>query len=77
MTIIIREITDDDIDQVVEVWATSGVARPWNDPATDIEFARRGPHSTIRLKQSKQAEHDDHGALYGVHEGSPRLPCGI
>jgi hypothetical protein len=23
MTIIIREITDDDIDQVVEVWATS------------------------------------------------------
>jgi ribosomal protein S18 acetylase RimI-like enzyme len=47
MTITIREITDDDIDQVTEVWANSGVARPWNDPATDIEFARRGPHSTI------------------------------
>jgi hypothetical protein len=33
MTITIREITDDDIAQVVEVWATSGVTRPWNDPA--------------------------------------------
>jgi ribosomal protein S18 acetylase RimI-like enzyme len=47
MTTAIREITDDDVDQVVRLWAASGVARPWNDPAKDIEFARRGPHSTI------------------------------
>jgi len=32
---------------VAELWAAAGVARPWNDPARDIEFARRGPHSTI------------------------------
>jgi GNAT superfamily N-acetyltransferase len=46
MTTKIRAITDDDVDQVVKLWAASGVARPWNDPAKDIEFARRGPHST-------------------------------
>ncbi len=47
MTIAIREITDDDVDQVVALWAASGVARPWNDPGKDIAFARRGPHSTV------------------------------
>jgi ribosomal protein S18 acetylase RimI-like enzyme len=47
----IREIRDDDLDQVVALWHISGVARSWNEPATDIAFARRGPHSTILVTE--------------------------
>ena len=43
----IREITDQDIEPVIALWHASGVSRPWNNPVTDIAFARRGPHSTI------------------------------
>jgi ribosomal protein S18 acetylase RimI-like enzyme len=45
--VVIRDINDDDIDPVIAVWHASGVARPWNDPARDIAFARRDSHSTI------------------------------
>jgi hypothetical protein len=38
---------DEDVERVIAVWHASGVARPWNDPATDIAFARRDLHSTI------------------------------
>ena len=43
----IREIRDQDIERVIEIWRASGVARPWNDPRRDIAFARRDSHSTI------------------------------
>jgi len=43
----IRALRDDDIEPVVALWHAAGVARPWNDPARDIAFARRGAHSTI------------------------------
>jgi ribosomal protein S18 acetylase RimI-like enzyme len=45
--LLIREIADDDIAQVIALWNASGVARPWNDPARDIAFARREEHSTV------------------------------
>jgi ribosomal protein S18 acetylase RimI-like enzyme len=85
MTITIREITDDDIDQVVEVWTTSGVARPWNDPATDIEFARRGPHSTIlvgvfagRVVATAMVGEDGHrGWVYYVATAPERQRTGL
>ena len=38
---VIRDITDDDIPQVIALWHATGVSRPWNDPAADIAFARR------------------------------------
>jgi ribosomal protein S18 acetylase RimI-like enzyme len=44
---VIREVCDDDVEQVIAVWHSSGVARPWNDPIRDIALARRAPHSTI------------------------------
>lgn len=44
---LIREINDDDIEQVVALWHAAGVARPWNDPRRDIAFARRDRHSTV------------------------------
>ena len=45
--ITIRDMRDDDLDQVVALWHAAGVSRPWNDPQTDIAFARRGPHATV------------------------------
>jgi ribosomal protein S18 acetylase RimI-like enzyme len=45
--VMIREIRDEDIEQVIGMWHASGITRPWNDPPADIAFARRGPHSTI------------------------------
>ena len=54
MDVKVDEIRDDDVDQVVALWHAAGVARPWNDPATDIAFARRGSHSTILVMQTEQ-----------------------
>ena len=45
--IAIRPVQDADIPALIALWHAAGVARPWNDPATDIAFARRGPHSVI------------------------------
>jgi len=47
----IRGIRDDDIEQVVALWQAAGIARPWNDPVTDIAFARKGPHSTVLVAE--------------------------
>ena len=46
-----RPMTDSDIPALVTLWHAAGVARPWNDPARDIAFARRGPHSTLLLAE--------------------------
>ena len=50
-----REIQDKDIEQVISLWHAAGVSRPWNDPHTDIAFARRHPHSTV-LVMIRQSE---------------------
>ena len=73
-TLTIREIRDGDIDQLVALWHAAGVARPWNDPATDIAFARRNSHSTIlvleqdgRITASAMLGEDGHrGWVYYV-----------
>lgn len=70
----IRPITDDDVPQVIQIWHDSGISRPWNNPAHDIAFARRGPHSTIlvaerdgRLLATTMVGEDGHrGWLYYV-----------
>lgn len=33
----IREFADGDADEVVALWASAGLIRPWNDPYLDIE----------------------------------------
>lgn len=43
----IRDIGDGDIADVIAIWHACGIARPWNDPARDIAFARRDAHSTV------------------------------
>lgn len=50
--LIIRDIADGDIDQVIALWQMAGVARPWNDPAKDIAFARREEHSTVLIGEN-------------------------
>jgi len=68
------EITDADVDQVVELWRACGLTRPWNDPYLDIADARVGDTSTIlvaradgRVAASAMAGHDGHrGWLYYV-----------
>jgi ribosomal protein S18 acetylase RimI-like enzyme len=49
----IRDIQDDDIEPVVELWRASGVARPWNDPYRDLGFARREPNSTVLVGEAE------------------------
>ncbi len=43
----IRQIEDGDILPVIELWGASGVSRPWNDPFSDIAFARQSPQCTV------------------------------
>ena len=70
----IREIEDGDLDQVIELWRASGVSRPWNDPLTDIAFARQGPTATIlvgradgEIVATAMVGHDGHrGWVYYV-----------
>ena len=49
MSLSISSITDADVEAVVALWQRCGLTRPWNDPAGDIAFARRGPNSTILI----------------------------
>ncbi|WP_275004616.1 GNAT family acetyltransferase [Promicromonospora iranensis] len=68
------EITDADIEQVVELWKTCGLTRPWNDPYVDIADALAGEGSTVlaaraggRVAATAMAGHDGHrGWLYYV-----------
>jgi ribosomal protein S18 acetylase RimI-like enzyme len=70
----IRDVVDDDIAGVIALWNAAGVARPWNDPARDIAFARRDAHSTVlvgiengRIVASAMVGEDGHrGWVYYV-----------
>jgi ribosomal protein S18 acetylase RimI-like enzyme len=45
----IADIADADVATVIALWHACGLTRPWNDPASDIALARRGPNSTILI----------------------------
>jgi ribosomal protein S18 acetylase RimI-like enzyme len=69
-----REIKDTDVAKVIALWAKCGLTRAWNDPVSDIAFARRGPTSTVLVWEingeiiaSVMVGHDGHrGTLYYV-----------
>ena len=81
----IRPVTDADIPSLIALWHRAGIARPWNDPATDIAFARRGPHSTLLVALSGDAlvgsamigEDGHRGWLYYVAVDPDRQGQGI
>lgn len=70
----VRSATDADLPALVTLWEAAGLTRPWNDPAEDIAFARRGPASDVlvgtsegRIVASVMVGHDGHrGAVYYV-----------
>lgn len=81
----IRAFEDADEPEVVALWHASGVARPWNDPARDIAFARKGPHSTVlvgleagRVVASAMVGEDGHrGWVYYVATAPERQGGGL
>ncbi len=70
----ISPITDNDVEHVIALWQRCGLTRPWNDPASDIAFARRGANATILIGRADGAlaatamvGHDGHrGWVYYV-----------
>ena len=70
----IAPITDADVESVVALWQRCGLTRPWNDPASEIAFARRGQNATILIRRADGAlvatamvGHDGHrGWVYYV-----------
>ena len=70
----IADIADADVATVIALWHACGLTRPWNDPASDIALARRGPSSTILIGRDSGAivatamvGHDGHrGWVYYV-----------
>ena len=74
MTLSISSITDADVEAVIALWQRCGLTRPWNDPAGDLAFARRGTNATILVGRATDAiiasamvGHDGHrGWVYYV-----------
>ena len=51
----IAPITDADVPAVIALWQRCGLTRPWNDPASDIAFSRKGSNSTILIGRHENA----------------------
>jgi ribosomal protein S18 acetylase RimI-like enzyme len=51
----IAPIADDDVPTVVALWQRCDLTRPWNDPAADIAFARKGPNSAVLVGRDGSA----------------------
>ena len=70
----VSPIADADVEGVIALWQRCGLTRPWNDPASDIAFARRGANATILIGRAGGAlvatamvGHDGHrGWVYYV-----------
>jgi ribosomal protein S18 acetylase RimI-like enzyme len=70
----VAPITDPDVEPVIALWQRCGLTRPWNDPAADIAFARKGTNATIlvgrradKVAASAMVGHDGHrGWVYYV-----------
>ena len=70
----IRPIADGEEAAVIALWHACGLARPWNDPAQDLAFARGKSNSDVlvgltdgRIVASAMVGHDGHrGTMYYV-----------
>jgi len=54
-TLAITSIDDADVADVAALWRTCGLTRPWNDPAADIAFARKGSNATVLIGRDDSA----------------------
>jgi len=74
LSLTISPIADADVEAVIALWQRCGLTRPWNDPAGDIAFARRGANAAILVGRADGAivatamvGHDGHrGWVYYV-----------
>ena len=81
----IADIADADVAAVIALWQACGLTRPWNDPASDIALARRGPNSTILIGRADDnivatamVGHDGHrGWVYYVATDPDRRAKGF
>jgi ribosomal protein S18 acetylase RimI-like enzyme len=70
----IRPLAPGEEEAVIALWAACGLTRPWNDPLTDIAFARGKQTSDVlvglaegRIVASAMVGHDGHrGTMYYV-----------
>lgn len=70
----IAPITDADVADVIALWQRCNLTRPWNDPASDIAFARKSASTAIlvgrhggKIAATAMVGHDGHrGWLYYV-----------
>jgi ribosomal protein S18 acetylase RimI-like enzyme len=70
----IAPIADADVADVIALWERCGLTRPWNDPSSDIAFARKGANATVlvgrhegKIAASAMVGHDGHrGWVYYV-----------
>ena len=51
----ITPIDDADVAEIVALWQACGLTRPWNDPAADVAFARRGSNATVLIGRDDSA----------------------
>ena len=69
-----REASQGDKSAIIALWGRCGLARPWNNPSQDFDFAHSGPSSTVIVLEREGAivgaalvGHDGHrGATYYV-----------
>ena len=79
----ISDIADADVPAIIALWQRCGLTRPWNDPAGDIAFARRGDNATILVGRAADAivasamvGHDGHrGWVYYVSVDPDHRGC--
>jgi ribosomal protein S18 acetylase RimI-like enzyme len=83
--VIIAPLEDGDIDAVVALWERCGLTRPWNDPRSDIAFARKNANAVILVGKdgdavvsTAMAGHDGHrGWFYYVAVDPDRQGQGL
>ncbi len=64
--------SDQDIPAIIDLWKRARLTRPWNNPATDIDFARKAPNTEILVYRADETVlatvmvgHDGHrGVVY-------------
>lgn len=80
----IRPMRDGEEPAVIALWTRCGLVRAWNDPATDLAFARGKPNSDVlvgveggAIVTSVMVGHDGHrGTMYYVSVDPDRQKAG-
>jgi len=70
----IERLADADLDAVVRLWERCNLTRPWNDPRSDIDFARQQQNADMlvgrcdgKIVATIMVGHDGHrGCVYYV-----------